>query len=46
MRHEFQGKHAGSISNKIKFFIGDVRDLGICKECDAWGRLYFSMQQL
>ena len=48
MRHEFQAKMPEA-SNKIKFFIGDVRNLqscknaipgGLCKECNARGRLY------
>jgi Predicted nucleoside-diphosphate sugar epimerases len=31
MRHEFQSKFPSEISNKIKFYIGDVRDLASVK---------------
>ena len=39
MRHEYQTKYP-DVANKIKFFIGDVRDLAVMPQRYAWCRLY------
>ena len=38
MRHEFQAKHAGERAEKVKFYIGDVRNPQSMREapCRAW----------
>lgn len=41
MRHEYQIKYPEE-SNKIKFYIGDVRDIASVKKCNARSGLYFS----
>jgi UDP-glucose 4-epimerase len=35
MRHEYQVKYP-DVAHKIKFFIGDVRDLQSCFKAAAW----------
>ena len=40
MRHEFQARMP-EVADKIKFYIGDVRDLESCRGRDAWGGLHF-----
>ena len=41
MRHEFQVK-APEVAGKIRFYLGDVRDLASVKKCYAWCGLCFS----
>lgn len=45
MRHEFQAKMPEA-AGKIKFFIGDVRDLASVKKCYAWCGLHFPCRGL
>ena len=41
MRHEYQAKYPNSF-NKLKFYIGDVRDIQSIKKCNAWSGLCIS----